>query len=92
MLKGFFKKIRIFTFYWIIFKSLKKYVEKIKTFDSQYVKTTFENKLVWNVWELILWKLGEIILPKILKPYLGLLKKTNKIKEPCTRRKTCIFD
>jgi hypothetical protein len=33
--------------------------------------------------ELILSKLGEIILPKILKPYLGLLKmKTNKIKEP----------
>ncbi len=58
-------------------------LKKIKTFDNQYVKTTVENKPIWNVCELILWKLGEIILPNILEPYLGLLKmKTNNIKKP----------
>jgi hypothetical protein len=41
---------------------------------SSHVKTAFEYKQVWNVWDSTLWNLGENIFPKFLKPCLSLLK------------------
>jgi len=34
---------------------------------------------MWNVWELAIWELNEIIFPKILKPCPGLVKMSKLI-------------
>jgi len=47
--------------------------DKKKTFDKCYVRSTFENHLVWNIFKVALQKLGDIIFGNFLKPCLGLL-------------------
>jgi hypothetical protein len=54
------------------FQTLKINIWDDKIYNNQYLKTGFENQLIYDVWEPALWNLGEISFCKFLKPYLGL--------------------
>jgi hypothetical protein len=54
------------------FLTLKINIWDNKICNNQYAKIGFENWLVSNVWELVLWNPSEIIFCKFLKPCLGL--------------------